>query len=261
MTRIFDALRKVQGRPAPEAARPVPTPVPPLPPQRVSPARALEPDRTARLRQSVVRVHAMAPLPEDVLREMTTLRVSLEAALLDHVPRVIMFVSSQGGEGTTAIASQFAFTVAQDRRLRVLIVDAHARRPAFDRAHGPDGSLAHPIAAGAAGGGESVDVLPLAAEHRDSAMIAPGVARDVVAALGPAYDWVLFDGPPVLESPDAATLAAIADGTVIVVHAGRTKRPVLARTVDLLRKTGARPLGTVLNRRRLEIPEFIYRRI
>ena len=47
----------------------------------------------------------------------------------------------------------------------------------------------------------------------------------------------------------------------MVVQAGRTKRPVLSRSVDLLRKAGARVLGTVLNRRRLEIPGFIYRRI
>ena len=69
------------------------------------------------------------------------------------------------------------------------------------------------------------------------------------------------DGPPVLESPDAASLAAVADGVAIVVQAGRTKRPVLSRSVDLLRKAGAHVLGTVLNRRRLEIPGFIYRRI
>ena len=80
-------------------------------------------------------------------------------------------------------------------------------------------------------------------------------------AARPRYDWIVIDGPPVLESPDAAMLAAVADGVVLVVQAGRTKRPVLTRSVDLLRKAGGRVLGIVLNRRRLEIPEFIYRRI
>ena len=75
------------------------------------------------------------------------------------------------------------------------------------------------------------------------------------------YDWIVMDGPPVLFASDAAALGAIADGVVIVVEAGRTKKPVLSRAVDLLRKAGARILGSVLNRRRLEIPEFIYRRI
>jgi Mrp family chromosome partitioning ATPase len=64
-----------------------------------------------------------------------------------------------------------------------------------------------------------------------------------------------------LESPDAAVLAEVADGVVVVVQAGRTKRPVLTRSVDLVRRAGGRVLGIVLNRRRLEIPGFIYRRL
>ncbi|MBI3538877.1 MAG: chromosome partitioning protein, partial [Candidatus Eisenbacteria bacterium] len=68
-------------------------------------------------------------------------------------------------------------------------------------------------------------------------------------------------GPAILESPEATDFATLADGVVLVVRAGHTKRPVVARAVDLLRKSGARVLGTVLNRRRLEIPDFLYRRI
>jgi Mrp family chromosome partitioning ATPase len=56
-------------------------------------------------------------------------------------------------------------------------------------------------------------------------------------------------------------LSAIADGVVLVVQAGRTKRPVLSRAVELVGKAGGRVLGCVLNRRQLEIPEFIYRRL
>jgi hypothetical protein len=36
---------------------------------------------------------------------------------------------------------------------------------------------------------------------------------------------------------------------------------VLVRALDLLRRSQANVLGTVLNRRRLEIPGFLYRRI
>jgi Mrp family chromosome partitioning ATPase len=56
-------------------------------------------------------------------------------------------------------------------------------------------------------------------------------------------------------------VAPLADGVVLVVRSGHTKRPVVSRAVDLLRKSGARVVGTVLNRRRLEIPGFLYRRI
>jgi non-specific protein-tyrosine kinase len=72
---------------------------------------------------------------------------------------------------------------------------------------------------------------------------------------------VVFDGPPVVESPEAGSLAAQVDGVVMVLHAGRIKRPVVTRAVELLRKNGGHVLGTVLNRRVHEIPGFIYRRI
>jgi Mrp family chromosome partitioning ATPase len=106
-----------------------------------------------------------------------------------------------------------------------------------------------------------LDVLPFAELYRGAGVIPPAEARAALEAFGPAYDWLILDGPPVLESPDSATLAATADGVVVVVQAHRTKRPVLARAAELLRKAGSRVLGSVLNRRRLEIPEFIYRRI
>ena len=66
---------------------------------------------------------------------MTGLRISLEAALTQRIPRTVMFLASQGGEGTSTVAAQFAQSLAGDERLRVLLVDAHVRRPAY----GPDG--------------------------------------------------------------------------------------------------------------------------
>jgi len=103
--------------------------------------------------------------------------------------------------------------------------------------------------------------MPLPADARREGVLAAEVLRGSLQSVGGAYDWIVVDGPPVLESPDAASLGAVVDGVVLVVQAGRTKRPVLTRSVDLLRRSGGKVLGMVLNRRRLEIPEFIYRRI
>ncbi len=76
-----------------------------------------------------------------------------------------------------------------------------------------------------------------------------------------SFDWVIIDGPPVIESPDSAALGAQTDGIVLVLHAGRAKRPIVSRAAEMLRKSGGQVLGTVLNRRVHEIPGFIYRRI
>lgn len=253
MTRIFDALRKVQTSREPAVPEPGPAPVAPVastrPRSAAPPAAAAGPAA----RPLVLPPGVTAALPEDVVREMTTLRVGLEAALPERAPRIVMFASSQGGEGTSTVVMQFALTLAQDAELRTLLVDLHARRPA------------HP-GTPAAGGGEGtaiahLDVLPFADACVDAGFVVPTEARQAIETTGAGYDWVVVDGPPVLESPDSASLGAVADGVVLIVQAGRTKRPVVTRAVDLFRKAGGRVLGTVLNRRRLEIPGFIYRRI
>jgi Mrp family chromosome partitioning ATPase len=89
----------------------------------------------------------------------------------------------------------------------------------------------------------------------------PTTARQMVASVSNLYDWIVLDGPPALEAAEAVEIAGIADGVVLVVQSGIAKRPVVARAADVLRRGGANVLGTVLNRRRHEIPEFIYRRI
>jgi Mrp family chromosome partitioning ATPase len=205
----------------------------------------------------------LATPSEDVLQQMTALRVGIESALADRAQRSIAFVASQSGEGTTTIVQQFAATLARDERQRTVIVDANTREPSLR--YDADQRVARLIRARStsrdAGVSLNLHGWPLPDAMLEAGLFAPGAARAVVEGLYSSYDWILLDLPPALETPDAAALAAVADGAVLVMQSGRTKRPVVARSVDLLRKAGARVLGSVLNRRRLEIPGFIYKRI
>ena len=276
MTRIFDALRKARtlGTPPGPSFPPapvgssahdarVPTPGPP-----VVLARGGEPSAALLPPPTLVPLPSLLSLSDEVQREMGTLRVHIEAALTERTPRTVMVMSAQGGEGTTTVATQFATTLARDDSLRVLLVDAHGRRPALSKWVASDaqrraGAIAKrkPDSADPGPAAERLRLLPLGGEYWNPNGIAAQSMRQLLDSVEANFDWIIVDGPPVLESPDAASLAAVADGVAIVVQAGRTKRPVLSRSVDLLRKAGAHVLGTVLNRRRLEIPGFIYRRI
>jgi hypothetical protein len=60
-------------------------------------------------------------------------------------------------------------------------------------------------------------------------------------------DIVVIDSPPLQAVTDAAILASIADGTILVAAAGRTRRTALVRARDTLQRVGARVLGTALN--------------
>ena len=202
-------------------------------------------------------------LSEDAIRETTALRLNIESVLPDRAMRALMFSSAQAGEGTTTVALQFAQSLAHGSA-RVLFVDANARRPVCfaeesQRYAVLDPRIASPVMAGIMT--PNLAAIPATEEASRNGMVAASVIRSIVdSALG-SFDWVIIDGPPVVESPDAASLAAQVDGVVMVLHAGRAKRPVVTRAVEMLRKSGGHVLGTVLNRRVHEIPGFIYRRI
>jgi Mrp family chromosome partitioning ATPase len=260
MTRIFDALKKARPPVEPPAreAEPAPPPAAPTPIHSVM-SRTAAGAGAARPtidRGEIVPLGPAAPFDANVTREMAGLRINLEALLPARAPRTLAFLSAQPGEGTSTVLMQFAESLARETGQRVLVVDAHLHRSAAliaearAAAHGVD-----------RGGRAGVDLFPLGERFRRTGSLSPRLARDLMDQAGPGYDWVLVDAPPLLEAPESAPLGALADGVVLVVRSGRTKRPVLSRATDLLRRSGANVLGTVLNRRRLEIPGFIYRRI
>lgn len=267
MTRIFDALRKAESTREHGAAAAAVTslPAPATHPGGVRPFTPSSRSVSDRSRTALPLAGSMTH-SDEVVREMTSLRVTLEALLGESHSRSVVFVAPQGGEGASSVALQFASVLALDPHVRVLIVDAHVRRPVYHAAEARHAAVADPRVAGAtydpAGPAAShLFAVPAPDDVIRAGLYRPAELRSVVDATSAGFDWVVFDGPPVLESPDSGALAALADVTVLVVQAGRTKRPVLARSADLLRKSGARLAGSVLNRRVLEIPEFIYRRI
>ncbi len=254
MTRIFDALKKAEASREP-AVQPAPLGAAPRPMPRPGGARP-----------AAMPLLGVLELGEDVVRAMSALRVGLEAALPARTLRTVLFVSPQGGEGTSTVALQFAQLLARDTGARPLMIDCHSRRPAYsvqegqrcavlDRRLMPGSTEANSVVPA------NLFVVPVSEADRQAGLIHPGALRETIDANAAGFDWVLLDGPPALDSPDAAALGAVADGVVLVLQAGRTKRPVMTRAAELLVKSGSRVLGTVLNRRVHEIPDFIYRRI
>jgi non-specific protein-tyrosine kinase len=73
----------------------------------------------------------------------------------------------------------------------------------------------------------------------------PAMAR-LIARLRQEADMVLIDAPPVVLATDAVELATQVDGVLLTVSAGRSKRDDAQRAVHLLKRVGARLVGTAL---------------
>src|SRR5882672_1061304 len=258
MTRIYDALKKAESNRQRLG----------LGPAQLGAAPGQDPNRGW---EHVPADPSLMPLPllggvdlnEDAVRETMGLRLNLESVLTDRTLRAVMFSSAQSGEGTSTVALQFAQSLAHGSA-RVLYVDANARRPVCFAEDSQRYAVLDPRIGSSVMSGmvtPNLAAIPATEEASRMGIVSATTLRSIIDSAAGAFDWVVVDGPAVVESPDAAALATQVDGVVMVLHAGRAKRPVVSRAVEMLRKAGARVLGTVLNRRVHEIPGFIYRRI
>ena len=276
MSKIYDALRKAAGEPPePKGTPPVPEPAdrqaPALPP---APA-GQPPEGNGRRFVETARggngLGSIPPLSEAFSREMSHLRASIEQSVPDRSQRVILITATVPGEGASTVAARFAQFLAEDERLRVALVDADLRNADRRTVETADvgGGFASvltgeidPADAFRPTGLGGLDVLPGEGVHADPyALCTARQFEQLLAHLRTRYHYSILDGAPILNAPETAVLGGMVDGVVLVVRAGKTKREVIHRGLDQLRKYKARVLGVVMNRQQYVIPGFIYRRL
>ncbi|GBD41287.1 Tyrosine-protein kinase wzc [bacterium HR39] len=175
----------------------------------------------------------------------------------DPRARIVVVTSARPGEGKTWTALDLALLLAADPDLRVILVDADAKRRDASRLLGAGDreGLAELLAGrlDAARAFLAVDVgrLLLVPAGRGSADLAGRLSGERTGRLFGALvsdprTVVLVDTPPVLASPEAVALAAHAGRVLFVVEAGTTPRAEVERALaPLLRQTRVR---LVLNR-------------
>jgi hypothetical protein len=84
---------------------------------------------------------------------------------------------------------------------------------------------------------------------------------DRLAELRVTFDYTVLYGPPAGVGSEAALLASLSDGVVLVVAANSTRRVAAQKVTERLHAANARLLGTVLSGRTFPIPDRIYRKL
>jgi protein-tyrosine kinase len=85
--------------------------------------------------------------------------------------------------------------------------------------------------------------------------------RDRLAELRQTFDYTVLYGPPAGAGSEAALLASLCDGMVLVVEANSTRRVAAQKVKEKLHAANARLLGAVLSERTFPIPQTIYRKL
>src|ERR1700674_362394 len=85
--------------------------------------------------------------------------------------------------------------------------------------------------------------------------------RDRLAELRQTFDYTVLYGPPAGTRSEAALLASLCGGMVLVLEANSTRRVAAQKVKERLHAANARLLGAVLSERTFPIPEAIYKKL
>jgi len=191
-------------------------------------------------------------LPPDFEEPIRGLRSDVQFYRKDAVSSFLI-TSSAPQEGKSTIAANIALSLVAIKK-SVILVDANLRNPSLHKMFGL------PIKPGLLDvllEGESLmqeklssrfSVLTSGPPIKDpAALIGSQRMKKLIGLLKKNFDFVLIDAPPILASPDAALLASITDGTIIVVSAGTTDMEDGRRAKQILNRAQANILGIVMN--------------
>jgi polysaccharide biosynthesis transport protein len=185
---------------------------------------------------------------------------SLLLTAADRAPQVLVVASGFPSEGKSVSSCNLAITLAQ-RGSKVLLVDADLRRSSLMRQLGVESTGKEGLSSmisGKSGSDEAVrkPFVQLPALHVISAgprtpwpaeLLASKKMGELLERWRSEYDHVVIDTTPILFFADSMPLAAQADGVLLVVRAGRSRRKALTRALDLLSRSKARVLGVIVN--------------
>jgi len=176
---------------------------------------------------------------------------------------VIAFTAAVPGEGVSHVVRSFAAELVGHTGKRTVIVDAHRLQQLratdyIELLNLCDQTDIH-----------NLWMLPtkqftgrFADRHSplaDAWQREPDFGIERLQAFRSEFDCTLIDCPALNASYEAAMLAPMVDGVVLVVEADRTKRDQIRRAQQTIEMSNGKLLGLVLNKRRYLVPQLIYR--
>jgi capsular exopolysaccharide synthesis family protein len=208
---------------------------------------------THKLRDSVPRFDVESPVAIELRRVM--IRIGRQLDL--ERKRSLVVTSAILGEGKSLFSLFFSLVLAYHSKQRILLVDGDMRRPVQHKIFGvPRGpGLSDDLSAI-----ERTQIPVHRTEIGNLFLLPAGIPAQspsqllgenrfarLMAQLQEKFDIVIVDAPPVVPVSDPLHYVPAVDGVLFIVMAGRTRKDVARRGIDILKGAGARILGVVAN--------------
>ena len=186
------------------------------------------------------------------------LRTNVVFSNLDDEVKAVVVTSPEPQDGKSRTAANLAAVLASAGH-RTLLLDADFRRPSLHRIFkvesgaglanlvlhdSDDAELVQPVA-----DMPNLFVVPAGPPPPNpSELLGSQRMEKLIQRFRQHFQFIVIDTPPVNSVTDAAVLAALVDGTILVVELGRTSYPALAHAQEALEFVGAKVLGVVMNK-------------
>jgi capsular exopolysaccharide synthesis family protein len=188
--------------------------------------------------------------------------------------QTILFTSYNHGEGTTTIASNFAESLTQDPKYKVLLVDGNTRSPdlhqlqafvenynnlVFQNLFRDDNKnlyLPKPNA--------KTNLAVLTCNQVDthpSQIFNHHKFNEFLQEAKKFFDFIVFDSSPIGKYYDSIVLATHVQGVILVIQAEKTTQFEISRAKDILEERHIPIIGIILNRRKFRIPGFVFSKL
>lgn len=184
------------------------------------------------------------------------LRTNLQFVDVDRPVRILVVTSSVPHEAKSTTATNLAVIFSESGR-KVLLIEADLRRPrvadylGLERSVGLTSVLTGSVRIDDAVQPWGASGLSFLASGpippNPSELLGSSAMAALLKTMRRMFDIIVIDTPPLLPVTDAAVTAKHADGAVLVVRYGKTKRTQILSAMRSLRSVDARILGTVLN--------------
>ncbi|MDR0960508.1 MAG: polysaccharide biosynthesis tyrosine autokinase [Propionibacteriaceae bacterium] len=171
--------------------------------------------------------------------------------------QTLIISSSNPSEGKTTTISNLAIALASLDK-KIVLVDCDLRNPSVAKTMGMEGSTgltdvlvgrATPADVIQRWGEDQLFVLPAGRTPPNPSELLGSEAMKILCdRLATIFDYVLIDAPPVLVATDATMLATLADGVILAIAHGETRRHSLAAAINHLNLVEAHLIGSVVTK-------------
>lgn len=185
------------------------------------------------------------------------LRTNIQFAGVDRPIQSLLITSPSPSEGKTTVAINISAVLAQGGK-RVVLIDADLRRPKLHKRMGLNnrGGLTGLFVQSqmyletALQRTETVNLKVLTSGDlppNPAELLGSEKMNTIIRRIREEADIIVIDSPPIMAVTDAAVMAPKADGVLIVVKPGYTRKDTLKNCIDQLMHVNANILGIVIN--------------